>query len=178
MESVPSVFSPWAVFYTITGSSAAALTGLMFVVITIMKDTGRTSDGLATVSTAIVVHFTAALMISGLLCAPWPTVLWPAAILGLLGVAGVSYQIRVYLVTQQAAGDYVPDIEDRIWYTILPTVAYAVIFAGAIALAIAPTMASYAPAGAVALLLLIGIHNSWDVVTFITIANPTPPEQK
>jgi len=178
MESVPSLLAPWAVFYTITGSSAAALTGLMFVVITIMKDTQRASDGLATVSTAIVVYFTAALMISGLLCAPWPTIMWPAALLALLGVTGASYQIRVYLVTLNASGDYTPDLEDRIWYTILPTVASVVILVGGIALAISPTIGAYAAAGAVALLLLIGIHNSWDVVTFITIANPTPPEQK
>jgi len=178
MESVPSLLAPWAGFYTITGSSAAALTGLMFVAITIMKDTRRANDGLATVSTAIVVHFTAALMISGLLCAPWPTVSWPAAVLALFGVAGVSYQIRVHLVTLLASGDYEPDLEDRIWYTVLPTVAYAVILAGAIALTIAPANALYAPAGAVALLLLIGIHNSWDVVTFITIVDATPPERK
>lgn len=173
MESAPSIFAPWGAFYTVIGSSAAALTGLMFVVITIMKDTERASGGLATVSTAIVVHFTAALMISGLLCAPWPAMLWPAAILALLGAAGVSYQCRVYVLTLNAPNtDYEPDLEDRIWYTILPTIAYAVVLLGAIALAIAPMAGAYAPAGAVALLILIGIHNSWDLVTFITIKDP------
>ena len=179
MESVPAVFAPWAVFYTITGSSAAALTGLMFVVVTIMRDAERASEGLATISTAIVVHFTAALMVSGLLCAPWPAILWPASVLALFGVAGVSYQARVYVVAERAnGGDYTPDIEDRIWYILLPPVAYAAMLVGAILLSIAPAIGSYVPAAAVALLLLIGIHNSWDVVTFITIANPTPPEQK
>jgi hypothetical protein len=36
-----SVLTPWSNFYTMTGSAAAALTGLMFVVITLVTGVER-----------------------------------------------------------------------------------------------------------------------------------------
>lgn len=174
MESPSSVFSAWSVFYTLTGSSAAALTGLTFVIITLIKggEQQTSTDGVATFSTPTVVHFAVALMVSGLLCAPWPTLLWPSAILAIAGAGGVSYEIRILLKARRVTV-YTPDLEDWIWYTILPMVAYAIILAGAIGLAIQPAGAAYAPAAAVALLILVGIHNSWDVVTYLTFSGPS-----
>lgn len=173
MESPSSLFEPWAAFYTITGSSAAALTGLTFVVVTLMGDSRRRpgTDGIARVSAATVAHFTAALMISGLLCAPWPTLLTPCTFLVLIGAVGVSYQCRLLVSSLQFSG-YQPDAEDWTWYTFLPMFAYAVIFASAILLMVQPHLAMYGPAAGVSLLILIGIHNSWDIVTYITIVNP------
>ena len=57
---------------TMTGSSAAALTGLMFVVITLVTGqdhTGSRDEGINTFSTPTVMHFCAALLISAILSA-------------------------------------------------------------------------------------------------------------
>ncbi|MBV8637735.1 MAG: hypothetical protein JO322_06580 [Candidatus Eremiobacteraeota bacterium] len=173
MGSPSSVFSEWAAFYTLTGSSAAALTGLTFVVITLLRDSQRRAGtgGIARVSAATVAHFTAALMISGILLAPWPMLLVPCTLLAAAGAAGVSYQCRL-LVYSLRFSEYTPDAEDWTWYTFLPMFAYAVILGSAVALSIAPQHAMYAPAAGVALLILVGIHNSWDIVTYITISDP------
>src|SRR5262245_6185671 len=51
MEEVASPLAAWESFYVILGSSAAALTGLMFVVITLIADAGprtATPQGIAT----------------------------------------------------------------------------------------------------------------------------------
>jgi len=178
MESPSSVFSGWDVYYTVTGTSASALTGLTFVIITLMRDSERrtTSDGVTAFSTPTVVHFTAALMLSGFLIAPWPLLLWPATFLALVGAIGVSYQCRIMFIALRFTM-YEPDVEDWIWYTILPMIAYAVVLAGAVGLAYAPAPAAYAPAFGVALLLLIGIHNSWDVVTYITLKDRSTSEE-
>ncbi len=179
MESASSIFSAWAVFYTLAGSSAAALTGLTFVVITLMQGRERrtTTDGVATFSTPTVAHFTAVLMISGLLCAPWPSLLWPETLLALIGACGVSYHCRLALLAR-TFNLYTPDIEDWMWYTFLPMAAYGIVFASAVLLASETAGAVYAPAAGVALLILVGIHNSWDVVTYITIGDMTPPDKK
>ena len=110
-------------------------------------------------------------MVSGMLCAPWPALVVPATILAFAGVTGMSYQCRLVWITLVAVTDrpHQPDVEDHMWYLVLPTVAYAVLVAGGAVLTVVPRIAAYAPASAVALLLLIGIHNSWDVVTYITI---------
>ena len=65
----------WESFYVIIGTSAAALTGLMFVVIAVVADAGpraATPQGIATFVTPTIFHFCAALMISAIVSAPWP----------------------------------------------------------------------------------------------------------
>jgi hypothetical protein len=152
------------------GSSAAALTGLMFVVITLVRGEERTSqirhDGIATFSTPTVMHFCVALLVSALLCAPWPSLLYASVIVGLIGCYGIVYIVRVALRTKGLTR-YTADLEDWIWYTVLPFVAYGTLTAGAIALHPAPKGALFAVAGGVLLLIFIGIRNSWDVVTFL-----------
>ncbi|MBV8117920.1 MAG: hypothetical protein JOZ01_08060, partial [Candidatus Eremiobacteraeota bacterium] len=73
-ENASALLVPWGSFYVMTGSSAAALTGLMFVVITLVMGTQRLTqsrDGVSTFSTPTVVHFCSALFVSALLAAPW-----------------------------------------------------------------------------------------------------------
>ena len=92
-DATVSPLLPWANFYVIVGSAAAALTGLMFVVITLIAGTKvrRSSDGVAAFGTPTVVHFCAVFLVAVILSAPWP-MLWNAALLlGLAGLGGVGY---------------------------------------------------------------------------------------
>lgn len=72
----------WQSFYVLMGSSAAALTGLTFVVVTVAGDKGELTgsasarlSGLRVFITPTAVHFGAALWLSGLMCIPgWAAV--------------------------------------------------------------------------------------------------------
>jgi hypothetical protein len=167
-DPASSLIGAWANFYVITGSSAGALTGLMFVVITLVAGTPtRTRDeGIATFSTPTVVHFGAALFVSAMLSAPWPALIYIAVLLGVTGICGVAYVARV-MVRARRLTIYNPETEDWIWYTILPVAAYLTILAAGVVLPWFPTPMLFALAGATVLLVFIGIHNAWDVVTFI-----------
>lgn len=172
-----SVLTPWSSFYVMTGSSAAALTGLMFVVITLVtgvERVRRNPDGISTFSTPTVVHFCAALLVSAILSAPWHSLIQPAAVIGLAGLYGVSLVARVVYRARRMTA-YRADLEDWAWYTILPLVAYCALLAGAIMLPLTPWHALFALAGSVILLIFIGIRNAWDVVTFIVIDHPGEP---
>src|SRR6185503_19586619 len=68
---------------------------------------------------------------------------------------------------------YEPVLEDWVWHGILPTVAYGTLLVSGVVLAGGPSPL-FPIAGAVLLLVFIGIHNSWDTVTYITVASPTP----
>lgn len=152
-----------------TGSSAAALIGLMFIVITLVMGTERmrhAPDGIATFSTPTVMHFFAAFFVSATLSAPWPSLRQPAVLIGLAGLYGLVYVIRVMWRTKRLR-TYTPDLEDWTWYTIMPLVAYGATLGGAITLRRVAGDALFALAGAVVLLIFIGIRNAWDVVTFI-----------
>ena len=69
----------WDTFYVIIGSSAAALTGLMFVVITLTAETrlgtGDTASGLDAFASPTVVHFCVVLLLAAVLTSPLHTAL-------------------------------------------------------------------------------------------------------
>jgi len=161
------------------GSSAAALTGLQFVVIALIADSGRRSSGgeIDAFGTPTVVHFSAALLVAAVLSAPWRTLANPALALGASGIAGIVYSIIVFRRARRQKG-YQPVFEDWLWHIILPFVAYGVIMAAAAFLPSDPVPALFATGAATLLLVFIGIHNSWDTVTFITFTQVLPAKAK
>jgi hypothetical protein len=170
-DAATSVFTPWAAFYTVTASAAAALIGLMFVVITLVTGEERrqnAGDGIAAFSTPTVVHFGSALFFSALAIVPWPSLGVLATIAGVAGAGGVVYVVRTIQRTKRLTR-YDPDAEDWAWYSLLPLLAYGAILAAAIGLPWVPAQTAYGLAGGVLLLVFIGIHNAWDIVTYITI---------
>src|SRR3954471_23479955 len=90
-------FSPWESFYVIIGSSAAALTGLQFVVIALGSESKNlgTEPEINAFATPTIVHFGAVLLISSILSAPWRHLWPPALILAACGIAGVFYTLVV-----------------------------------------------------------------------------------
>jgi hypothetical protein len=167
----------WESFYVIVGSSAAALTGLQFVVIALMaearaRSTNREIDAFATPT---VVHFCAALLVSSVLSAPWHALVGPALSLGASGLAGVTYTV---IVAQRARRQtrYKPVLEDWLWHAALPLVAYSSLAVAAAVLRRHPMPWLFVVGAAALLLLFIGIHNAWDTVIFITVERLKGPE--
>src|SRR5262245_59314068 len=90
--------TPWESFYVIVGSSAGALTGLVFVAMALIADlppirgAADTNDAF---STPIVVHFGVVLVLSSIMSAPWRTLGAPALLCAACGLAGLVYAIVV-----------------------------------------------------------------------------------
>jgi len=161
----------WESFYVIVGSSAAALTGLMFVVITLIADleAQRSGGALAAFGTPTVVHFCAALIVSATLSAPWHSLTMVAAALAVCGVWGVGYTLIVVRRARRQS-TYQPVFEDWLWHTVLPLAAYAALLIAAIDVPRSAERSLFVIAGAVLSLVLIGIHNSWDTVTYLALS--------
>jgi hypothetical protein len=160
----------WESFYVIVGSSAAALTGLMFVVITLMADleTQRSDRAVAAFATPTIVHFCAALIVSATLSAPWRSLNNVAAALGVYGLWGLVYTLIVMRRTRRQQ-TYKPVFEDWLWHTMLPLAAYAALLLAAAVLTRDAERSLFVVAAVVLSLVLIGIHNSWDTVTYLAI---------
>jgi hypothetical protein len=158
----------WENFYVIIGSSAGALIGLQFVVITLVAAL-PIHDGAAQASSAFatpnVVHFGSALLLSAILCAPWHRAGMVAALWGLVGLSGSIYSL-VVARRMKTQSSYRPELEDWLFHAVLPFVAYATLFIAALAARSRLRPALFAVAAAVLLLLFIGIHNAWDAVTY------------
>jgi hypothetical protein len=171
-DAAPSSLGAWSSFYVMTGSAAAALTGLMFIVITLMtvRELRRDAhDGIAAFSTPTVIHFCAVLLVSAIFVAPWRSLGPAGGAVGIIGLYGIIYVLRAILRARRLS-TYTADLEDWTWYTIAPLVAYGGICVGAISLAALPERALFEVAGAVVLLIFVGIRNAWDLVTYIVIS--------
>jgi hypothetical protein len=167
----------WATFYVIIGSAAAALTGLMFVVVTLLvrSPQRREGDSLGAFGTPTVVHFCAALGLAASSCAPWQA-LWQASLpFGITGLGGVGY-MRIVLRRVRRQSSYTPVLEDWIWHFFLPLLAYTAILIATLVLFATATPALFVIGASAVLLLSIGIHNAWDTVTFLAF-NYSPQEQ-
>jgi hypothetical protein len=165
-----SLLADWNNFYVITGSAAAGLTGLTFVVIALAADTKRVSmKGLRAYVTPIVVHFCAVLTLAAYLSMPHQGSLSLSLGFGAAGIAGLGYVTRIGIGIARIASDYIPVHEDWIWNVVLPAIAYAVLLGSAYLIWTRPERSLYAAAAASLLLMFIGIHNAWDVAVWNTV---------
>ena len=160
----------WETFYVIVGSSAAALTGLQFVVIALSAesiDTGG-EEALTAFGTPTVVHFCSVLLISALLSTPGHTAATLSVCLSIAGFAGLLYAIGVMIRAHRQTA-YKPVLEDWIWHVCLPILAYLALLITGLALRSRPSPALYFVATSALLLLYIGIHNAWDAAVYLSL---------
>ena len=170
MPDSASALSAWESFYVIVGSSGGALIGLQFVVITLIADTKNLAKAgaLSAFGTPTVVHLEAALLVSAIMSAPWPSLGPLSIVLGLCGLGGLAYDAIVVRRARRQK-DYEPVFEDWLWHMILPFVTYAALTVGAVLLRAHSQSAPYVVGAAALGLLFIGIHNAWDTVTHVVI---------
>jgi hypothetical protein len=119
----------------------------------------------AAFSSPNVVHFSAALLLSALMRVPWHGI-GPAALLwGTVGFAGTLY-IFVVARRMRAVAGYRADWEDWTYHAFLPLVAYVLLLLSAFAARWHAHESLLGVATATLLQLFIGIHNSWDTVSY------------
>jgi hypothetical protein len=172
--SASEILGPWSNFYLMIGPAAAALTGLMFVVITLVQNESRdrrSPDGIGTFSTPTVVHFAGVLIISAVMLAPWHRTTYPAMIFGIAGFIGAAYVlVLIFRTVRMSRHDqYRADAEDWTWYNVVPFGAYVLLFAGGAVLLHEPTIALFLIAASSVSFLVAGIHNAWDIVTYLAL---------
>ncbi len=162
----------WDNFYVIVGSSAGALIGLQFVVMTLIAERPprHAAEAGAAFASPSVVHFGAVLLLSAFLSAPWQTITIAAALWGLVGFSGVAYAVIVARrVRRQAA--YQPRFEDWLFHVVAPMAAYAILALSSFAASSHTREALFGVGAAALLLLFSGIHNAWDNVAYFVLVN-------
>jgi hypothetical protein len=164
--------SHWQNFYMLMGTAAATLTGLMFVVTTLIASIeARLSILNASVSaynSPTVVHFGAVLLLAGILSAPWQSLPSLSLLIGLVGLGMVAYSLIV-LRRMRRVPHYQTTLEDWTWYLALPLFSNILLMAAGFVLAKNQSLALYIVGAAMIILLLAGIRNAWDMVTFLAV---------
>jgi hypothetical protein len=161
-----SLLSGWHDFFVLIGTAAATLIGAMFVVVSIGIGflTRERVVATHTFLTSTVTHLSVVLFGSVLVMVPRLDLVWLGALLGLAGLGGLGYSVRVVAGFGQHQGT---DRSDWFWYAVFPFVGYGLLLAaGAAALrGAAPGLDLLA--ASLASLLLASIRNAWDMIVFL-----------
>jgi hypothetical protein len=172
----------WQTFYQIVGSAAGALTGLQFVAMALIADmpTQPGEQAAEAFASPTIVHFVAVLLLSASLTMPWHSLALAAVVWELAGFGGLVYLVLA-VRRMRTQTIYQPVFEDWLFHAVLPFVAYVGLTASAFATRSHSRGALFGIAGAVLLLLVIGIHNSWDNLIYLVFVrrremNPLPKD--
>jgi hypothetical protein len=162
----------WENFYVIVGSSAGALIGLQFVVLTLIAERPplRAPEVAAAFATPSVVHFAVVLLLSAIVSAPWNGIGTVEVLWGLVGLAGIVYAVIVARRMRRQTV-YRPVFEDWLFHVLLPVAAYLMLGGSAYLARFNARPALFVVGAATLLLLFVGIHNAWDAITYHVFVN-------
>jgi hypothetical protein len=165
------MFEGWSSFYQLTGEAAATLIGLLFVIVSLSESRDR-SQLLRAASiylTPTALHFAIVLTVSAMAVAPRRL---PLAIhvlvIGVAALAGLGNGVwACFAMSPWTPGSTPPHWSDFWLYGAAPTALYLALAAAAAALAVGASWACEGAAVTLLALLLLGIRNAWDLVTWM-----------
>ncbi|HEY1329826.1 MAG TPA: hypothetical protein VGI14_23035 [Casimicrobiaceae bacterium] len=158
----------WHDFYLLIGTAGAALTGLLFVVVSLgLRVVARDrTTGVRAFLSPNAVHFTATLVVSAMFLVPD---LSPIAIGARLCVGSTG--ALVYSVITRAHRNWRHnelDLLDWIWFVALPVASYGLLLAAGLGFVLGTPLSMYGVAVVVILLLVVALRNAWDIVIWMS----------
>jgi hypothetical protein len=158
----------WHEFYTLVGTASATMVGLLFVAASVGTGvfTADRRAPLRVFLTSSVVNFCSVLAASVVLLAPVENWL---VLGGLVVACGLLGLLHAFLALRDTVTDGLIakiDLEDRIWYLVMPIVGYLFMAGSGAALALRLDQGCTALAISTGLLLAVGIHNAWDITVW------------
>jgi hypothetical protein len=163
------MFEGWGEYFFMIGSSAAALIGLMFVVVTLTAGRGReeVERGKHLYTSPIVWHLGVVLVLSGAAIAPAMTAELYAIASGCLALLGIAIGLRSAIGIGRRPGAPESAGFDLFWYGVAPALVYAGLGVAALAICCRTSWSAGAVAADLMALLLVSIHAEWDLVTYL-----------
>ena len=164
------MFEGWADFFLLAGSAAAVLIGLIFVVMTLMQDRPRSSvlAGSRLYMGPVVLHMSLVLVLSGAALVPRIAPDEFATVAAVVALAGAVRGVMVTVgIRRLAFSEDPPHWSDMWFYGAIPAALYVILAIAALGVAGTQVWARDAVAGVIVALLLVGIRNEWDLVTWL-----------
>jgi hypothetical protein len=164
-----AMFDGWENYYLMVGSSAGALIGLMFVVVTLTagRDRAETERGKHLYTSPIVWHLGVILTLSGAAAIPAMTPRFFAVAAGGLGIIGLGIGVRSAIGIARNPGAPDTAVFDTFWYGIAPAITYVGLAGAALGTFCDWRWGTTAIAADLMALLLVSIHAEWDLVTYL-----------
>ncbi len=162
-------------FFMLIGTASATLVGLMFVAVSITASymTEELRPGLSVFLSPTIFHLAAILVICLMVLLPANPATASALVLA-AGVLGFAFALRVLLGVERFYRDPEMGIdrEDRTFYGFAPVLSqFAIVIASVLLLFRLPAGA-WTLVAALMALLLVCIHNAWDITVWAVIRSP------
>jgi hypothetical protein len=171
------MFEDWENFYILIGSAAGALIGLLFVVVTLTGNMGLDRARMLWAAdlfmTPTVVMFCTVLVTGALATAPRLEPVVQRGVIGAMALGGLAYGAWVSLGIRRRQ-DQTAHWSDLWYYGVAPAAAFAGLGLADILAGAAPSLFAYGVGALMIAMLLIGIRNAWDLITWMA---PGPPAQ-
>ncbi|HWE74457.1 MAG TPA: hypothetical protein VG328_14935 [Stellaceae bacterium] len=154
----------WHDFFIVLGAAAGTLIGAMFVVISIASGLVRESELTSRIFvTPTIFHLSFVLMGCAFTLVPSVDRVSLGAGAGVAGIVFLGYAGRnVYHIVRRRAVVW----SDHLWYAIVPLLAYVLVIGGAVLVLKGGPGGLETLAMALALLVISGIRNAWDLILF------------
>lgn len=154
----------WHDFFVVMGAAAGTLIGAMFVVVSIGSGLVQGSNLASRIFvTPTIIHLAFVLIACAFVLVPTLTPLTLGAAAGVAGIVFLGYAARnVFHIGRR--GEVV--WSDHLWYGASPLVAYLLMILAAVLILEAKTGAMETLGAALALLVIGGIRNAWDLILF------------
>ena len=172
--SLSDAFGPWHEFYMLLGTASATMVALLFVAASVASGVFSTDRpaALRMFLSASVVHFGGILAVCLLVLAPlhsWEP--FGALVFG-CGAFGLGYYILTWIGAVRDGLSKAIGLDDRCWYAVFPVIGYLCEAGSGIALIVHCNDGAMALAGTMVILLIVGIHNAWDITIWTITRKP------
>jgi hypothetical protein len=164
------MFQDWENFYILIGSAAGALIGLLFVVVTLTSNLERERALWASrlFMTPTVVMFSTVLVVGAIATAPRMSRAIQEVLIGGIAAAGLAYgAIIARDLFKRRREDRGMHWTDPVCYGLLPAVWFGALAIADISALGSPGLSAYAVGAVMIAMLLTGIRNAWDLITWI-----------
>jgi hypothetical protein len=168
MQPQTGALGAWHEFYTLLGTASATMVGLLFVAATVGSGVFA-SDRRAALSvflSASVVNFSIILVTSLIVLAPVQGWVSLGVMILCSGMAGLAHSCLAWRDTVRDSLFAKIDLEDPLWYIVLPVAGNVFLAASGVTLALRPGTGCAALALSTGMLLAVGIHNARDITVW------------
>jgi hypothetical protein len=173
------MFEGWQDYFLLVGSAAAALIGLLFVVVTLTAGRERSmlELGQRYYMSPIVADLAAILVMSGAAMVPDVRPLALGLFVAAAGLVGLAADVRIAWGIGRLSIPGENMAFDRSWYGIVPAIVSLLTAGAGVAILQGTSWGPPALAAVLMALLLVCVHNAWDLVTYIAPQAGPPPAQ-
>jgi hypothetical protein len=171
--SLTDSLARWHEFYALLGAASATMVGLLFVAATVGSSVFSSSRraALRVFLSTSVIHFSTILVACLIILVPVQTWMSLGVMIAGCGIFGLGYYVLTWREAVRVGLSQVIALDDRVWYAVLPVIGYLFEMGSGAALASRSDLGCEVLALSMGILLVIGIHNAWDI-TIWSITRP------